>query len=681
MPVFHVTNPQGHVIEVNAPEGATEADAIAYAQKNPPKEVGKFEAVTTGLAHAIPFMNDIAAGATKAINGGDYDTLKRQFDAKEAAAMDQHPIITGVSQMAGTVPLMAMAPSSVGNFLNSGSLLAKAGKGAMLGAGIGATYGTGQGLGTERVSNAIDSGVYGAAGGAAGSLVAPLLSGAAKSVARSLRPATEEATRAAALGLDLGNWSAGLDAAGADVGAVSRGRLLPLTKGQSLQDPSLQSLESAATTGAHGDEAKMLMEKVRSTQSNQARGFIEGQAGGAVTDMAAPQEAAQQAIKNVTKSYKAAKNKTNAAYNAYGQQRLLSPPVRVQADFVRDNVVPHLQDLARNGVNGSPFDLRSPEMSYAKNLYNEGVSIADMKKITSVNFDRMEQWRGRVSAAEQSAFSKGDKAAGTFLKNLRLRYDAAMENLPMEAVKSGNPEILDSINKARSARATQGKFERHDIIGKIVQDPDLTGEQALNTIYGSATGLKNPDAIDTIRALKQFSPDKAATDANLKRAAFSKLLRDSMGFELQSGTNAPMLSFDKLSTNLDGLINRNRSLFNELVTDPSERQKWIGLLNDAKQIKSIKPGGKNYSNTAYTILNSMRAVSPSLSNFGMAGINLNNIMGDVAKGTATFDLKKSISPVLKGFIDETMDAPIHAAAVGSGSAASGNQGTQRKPLK
>ena len=31
MPIFDVTTPDGKVLEVNAPEGATEKDAIAYA--------------------------------------------------------------------------------------------------------------------------------------------------------------------------------------------------------------------------------------------------------------------------------------------------------------------------------------------------------------------------------------------------------------------------------------------------------------------------------------------------------------------------------------------------------------------------------------------------------------------------------------------------------------------------
>jgi hypothetical protein len=37
MPVYHVTSPDGQTIEVTAPEGATEQDAIAYAQANMPK--------------------------------------------------------------------------------------------------------------------------------------------------------------------------------------------------------------------------------------------------------------------------------------------------------------------------------------------------------------------------------------------------------------------------------------------------------------------------------------------------------------------------------------------------------------------------------------------------------------------------------------------------------------------
>lgn len=38
MPVFHVTGPDGHTYEINAPEGATEQDAIAYAQANVAKQ-------------------------------------------------------------------------------------------------------------------------------------------------------------------------------------------------------------------------------------------------------------------------------------------------------------------------------------------------------------------------------------------------------------------------------------------------------------------------------------------------------------------------------------------------------------------------------------------------------------------------------------------------------------------
>ena len=34
MPTFHVTAPDGHTYEINAPEGAAEQDAIAYAQAN-----------------------------------------------------------------------------------------------------------------------------------------------------------------------------------------------------------------------------------------------------------------------------------------------------------------------------------------------------------------------------------------------------------------------------------------------------------------------------------------------------------------------------------------------------------------------------------------------------------------------------------------------------------------------
>lgn len=61
MPVFHVTAPDGHAYEINAPEGATEQDAIAYAQQNlaPAQSKSQYNGLGTD-------GENFAAGAGKA---------------------------------------------------------------------------------------------------------------------------------------------------------------------------------------------------------------------------------------------------------------------------------------------------------------------------------------------------------------------------------------------------------------------------------------------------------------------------------------------------------------------------------------------------------------------------------------------------------------------------------------
>jgi len=78
MPIFDVTTPDGKVMEVNAPEGATERDAIAYAASiyKPPEKVkqntGNLGDITTafkqGVVGAGKSLTDVF-GAENPISG------------------------------------------------------------------------------------------------------------------------------------------------------------------------------------------------------------------------------------------------------------------------------------------------------------------------------------------------------------------------------------------------------------------------------------------------------------------------------------------------------------------------------------------------------------------------------------------------------------------------------------
>ena len=70
MPVFHVTGPDGHTYEINAPEGATEQDAIAYAQASLGNPQGQSASPAVGASEAPqPSLLDRAG-----------DQLKYQYD-------------------------------------------------------------------------------------------------------------------------------------------------------------------------------------------------------------------------------------------------------------------------------------------------------------------------------------------------------------------------------------------------------------------------------------------------------------------------------------------------------------------------------------------------------------------------------------------------------------------------
>jgi hypothetical protein len=106
-------------------------------------------------------------------------------------------------------------------------------------------------------------------------------------------------------------------------------------------------------------------------------------------------------------------------------------------------------------------------------------------------------------------------------------------------------------------------------------------------------------------------------------------------------------------TNLDELVNKNPTMFKMLHPNEAERKAVVQLLNDVKRIKSVKPGSKNYSNTAYTVLNVIRGISPStqavsLPFMGSVGKNIE----DIAKAGATQELTESLRPVLQQTIDE-----------------------------
>lgn len=204
MPKFVVTAPDGQRYEVNAPEGASESDAIAYVRKNmaptAPKEAapdptGSFlENLAAGGGKAI---TDLYRGSKQLLGIGDQAALQAEID--EAKRLDAALMQTGggvVGNIAGNIAATAipggiaakgaMALPALARLLTAtqaaSPFLTAAGIGAGAGAGLGALEPVA--TGDSRAENMATGAAFGAAGG--------LIPGA---LSRVVRPQTGAASK------------------------------------------------------------------------------------------------------------------------------------------------------------------------------------------------------------------------------------------------------------------------------------------------------------------------------------------------------------------------------------------------------------------------------------------------------------------------------------------------------
>ena len=188
MPKFRVTGPDGATYEVNAPEGASEQDVLAFVQQNVAKSAAPapegggvlrtIDDIGRGFAAGATggFADEAAAGAASltGIGGtrGDYEgNLAAQRERDKAAS----PYVRIPAEIAGALTpagilarggltLMRMAQPTVRGLM---------GRGAAEGAAYGAVQGFGQGEGGagERLESAAEGAALGgAAGGALGAV-------------------------------------------------------------------------------------------------------------------------------------------------------------------------------------------------------------------------------------------------------------------------------------------------------------------------------------------------------------------------------------------------------------------------------------------------------------------------------------------------------------------------------
>lgn len=682
--VHEIMGPDGKVHEIMAPETATPQEIEAFAAQSIPAAPAKKIDVNAPKAALSSAVNMLPGGADAfgvlgaAIYGGDAPGTfgQKQVAAKEflqeaaRQGFEQHPVASFTGGAAGAISPGLFIP---GGALSGGSVLQRAGKGAGVAAGMGAAYGLGQGNNLDdRITNAITGGVMAAPFGFGGSLAVDAIGAAAPRVSRAAGSLAQRAANILARSRGQAVQRSGHSVGPAQVGVpgfagqiqgvldqpvdmtMTKGSI-PLTIGQVSQSPKAQALEYGAAAGNYGDEAQRMALEARDLQSEAAKAAL-----GSPSDTQAAQSA--QNIRSALRSgYEKAKAKTNLAYKKVGEATA-DDPLKISGEYMRETVFPQMQTWLRKGENGTGFDLNSEGWAQAKKLYNQAEAISKADKITAMNFSRLEFWRSKVTNRIAQSMDPAEKK---FLGGLLERYDDAMDVLPKEAIKNGDAAIVDLMKKARSLRKQQGQlFEKSKIVKDILKNDDLTPEQLANTL-GAAGNKAGSYAADIIKAAKTPTM-KAQVRQDLRTAVLGNILNKSLSAEARAGSSVEggvqkMVSFDKLATNMEALF-KNKTLLRQIIPDENERAQLEKTLRAVQLIKSTKPGSKNYSNTAYVLLNAIRAISPAMEKTTIPLVG--SVGGGVekwAQGAATADVAKSLAPVLKGLNDEMTGPAVNLA--------------------
>lgn len=617
--------------------------------------LGRGDAWVTKLADGIPFGLDAMSSISAALGVGEEPTFNERRIANKRAlenvaneADTEYPVMAPVAGAYGSVA--STLPLFSAKLLNAPSFLVRAAKGGLAAGTVGAVHGAGKGIGEERKTNAFTGGITAAPFGVLGSAAADIIGfGVGRALPLAKRAATLFNRRGqSGANIHFGNPSGNLN----NQSFPLSNEIIPLTKGQSTQDAATQALEYGAQAGSYGDEAQKLALESRDIQSDAAKNVLSSIAGTELTPGSGLNSA--EALKNaLSQSYKASKAKTAQAYKDVSELSA-DGQLRIAGDYITNTMVPALDDFAKRGFDGRAFDLMSPKMSNAKRLYDQFAKFKNLKNVKTVDFFRMEDWRGRLSQGIREADKGSPEKA--FLSGMLERYDRVMQQLPREAILNGDENIISAMEKARISRKEQSVlFERSKLVKDILQNDDLTNEQFYNTL--SSLGNKSGTYVRDMLRTAAKDPDKqAALQTQIKQSIFGSILDKSLSSEIKAGGSVAggidkMVSFDKLATNLNKLI-QNKSLYNQIITNAGERKIVEDAYKAASLIKSVKPGSKNYSNTAYTLLSFLNKISPAVTSANIAGIGLGSALKTVGESGAKNELDEAFSAVLKGIQEQ-----------------------------
>ena len=311
--------------------------------------------------------------------------------------------------------------------------------------------------------------------------------------------------------------------------------------------------EEAMRAGARGDKAQAAMQGLVGQQDVAVRSAVESTAarlGGAVPEYEA--QVGADLVTDIKGAAGTARQQVDLAYEAVPEQTFVEPRAFDDMMTFVDKELQgfHAQRLAKGQPELADVFLPGAQegsQSAAAIKYLEKIAARIDESGVAPNFGWLDEARKQLGRFVGSTLDPTDKAQAKLIKD---GYDKWLDSLVDKAVVTGDDTILDTLKHARklnTAYADQFKPQHaKDNVGRIISlmidDPDYTGDQAINAILGASKTFKKINGAQIVKRLKkifQTNPETGIEEAsrlatsegwqNLRQAYFLRLLKAARG--------------------------------------------------------------------------------------------------------------------------------------------------------
>jgi hypothetical protein len=683
MPTYEITAPDGSVYEIDAPEGASEADAVSFLQstltkqpKAKPITEGEYDEAWLANVAGLGFeVGDEAVAGVRSLFGSDYskELAKVRQSQQKLGEYDAFGNILG--KVAGGVPA-AIATGGPAAQLAARALPAagRLGQAAAVGAGYGgaAGFGSGEGDALNRLASAGVGATLGAGFGATvEGVVSPVVGRLVQYFGRqpamfdpntgSLSPQGQKlvAEYAQRSGLNVDDLSNDLQrelakqaASAGKARAVNPQQAMamaeaetlpvrgPMTQGQLSQDPELQLFESEAFKGRFGEQARTSID----TTYRQIQEALEANAeairarvGGVPAGRVAASEPAQrgQAIQDALATMKGtAREESRALYTKARQ----GGDAAIDPNAYRQGVQNMVGDVVEN------FDLASiPKVAP---ILDKLVKSAETDGSASALVSNVFRARRQFTSLQGELGADG-AAAGAAKRALDKHLIDTMD----QAAISGDDAAVGRWREAiKSYREYATKFEGDDLIQKLTDrgnfgtELKVAPEDAVNVIFGrDGIGFVSKGGMtrDLMKMREALGDDSVAWKA-LKEEAFLRFMRKADGAVRPTERG---FSGAGLSKAWEDANEKSPHLLRVMFTN-EERNLISQFVRYAQRVTVSHSGGVNTSNTG-----------------GAVALMMKKLLGSQIVGPKVIAFLEG-TPLLKGFTQ--MPDAIRAAGSAQG---------------